>query len=88
MELNICLNSMDNDYSKREIDHLVADIRETLVRMEAENIKSHSKLEANQKYTNGTVMWHTKVLLVVGTVTITLLVVNGSELLDILKILI
>ncbi len=58
---------MNENYSKREIDTLMTEIKTSLDRMEisnnrveAENIASHTKLDENQKKTNGTVTELTK----------------------------
>lgn len=44
---------MDGDYSKREIDAFMENISASLKAMTAENIASHTKLDENQKITNG-----------------------------------
>lgn len=68
---------MEEDYSKREIDEKFTDIKEALVRIEAQTSK-----------TNGRVTRLEKILLISGTVIIVLLVTSGSELLQVFKILI
>lgn len=67
----------DTPYSNRELDHFFKDFKAQLTRIEAQTTK-----------TNGTVRWHTRVLLVVGAVIATLLVTNGSELISIFKLII
>lgn len=65
------------DYSNRELDHMFNDITATLARIEAQTTK-----------TNGRVTRLEKILLMVGTASVVLLIVNGSELINIIKILI
>lgn len=46
---------MNEDYSKREIDTFMKEIQSSLLAMTNENISSHTKLNENQKITNGNV---------------------------------
>lgn len=65
------------DYSNRELDHMFNDITQILTRIEAQTIK-----------TNGRVTRLEKLALIVGTAIAVLLVVNGSELVSLIKVLI
>lgn len=68
---------MTEDYSKREIDHFMNDIRLTLTRIEEQTLK-----------TNGRVTLLEKIVLIVGCITGTILLMNGSELISFFKLLI
>lgn len=60
---------MENDYSKRELDHMFKDIIESLDRIEEQTVKHNGRLTRVEK-----------VLLILGCITATLLVTNGSQL--------
>lgn len=67
----------DAPYSKRELDEKLSHIVTTLSRME-------SKLD----YTNGKVKRLYLIMACIGSVVVTLLVTNGSELVNVIKIII
>lgn len=75
-------------YTNRELDHYFSDIKASLLRIEAENIAAHTKLDENQKRTNGKVATHSKILLIVGATIATLLITNSSELIKLFSIII
>lgn len=79
---------MEPDYTKREIDLIIADMAESITRIERVHGKELSEIKELQIYTNGKVKNHTRILLIVGSVLTTLLVTNSSELLQVFKLII
>lgn len=69
--------NMNDDYSKREIDHFVKDIKETLERIEIQTTKHNGRLSKVER-----------ILLILGTAVGVLLVTNGSQLLGFFKLII
>ena len=67
----------NDDYSKREIDHIIDDIQKNLVLILAQTTKHNGRLTKVER-----------ILLVVGCVSGTILLMNGSELIAILKLFI
>lgn len=82
------INELQGNYSKRELDHYFDEMHEQIKEFRNENKTDNNMLARKLDYTNGTVKFHTKVLLVVGTALFVLLATNGSELIGFLKILI
>ena len=68
---------MEPDYTKREIDTFLQDLRDT-----------QGEILAQVKKTNGRVNRLERVLLVVGTAVSVLLFTNGSDLLTLFKAII
>lgn len=66
---------MDNEpYHKRELDHIFKDIKDSLDRIEEQTTRHNGRLTKVER-----------ILLILGCVTGTILVVNGSELVGFLK---
>lgn len=75
---------VETRFTNRELTLMFDEIKDTL----REHGEIHNQILTQVKYTNGKLKRLTLVLTVVATVTVTLLVTNGSEVLDVLKILI
>jgi len=75
---------MEERFSNREITAMFERIEEKL----NEHGDTHAQILTQVVYTNGKVKKLTLYLTVVATVTVTLLITNGSEVLQIFKILI
>lgn len=85
----------DKPYTKREMDTFFRDISERFDRQEKNSNErfdrqdeSLDEIKNQVTYTNGQVKFHAKLLLVVGAVTGTLLITNGSELIQVFKLFI
>jgi hypothetical protein len=65
------MNPPEQNYSKREIDHILIDIRETLGRIEVQTEKTNGRVTKLEK------MW-----LIAATIIVVLLIVNGSRFVD------
>lgn len=63
---------MNTEYSNREIDHMMKDIKETLVRIEAQTIKTNGRVTTLERW-----MW-----MVVGGLTLLSFLI-GSKLLEV-----
>ena len=85
----------DKPYTKREMDTFFKEIGERFDRQEKNSNERFDrqdialeKIDSQVAYTNGQVKFHAKLLLVVGAVTGTLLITNGSELIQVFKLFI
>lgn len=65
------------DYTKREMDAIITDIKEGLSRIEAQTVKHNGRLSKVERY-----------LLIVGCVSGTILLMNGSEFVSFLGMII
>lgn len=70
---------MEDNYSKRELDHYFEEIKTHIKDFREENQKDMAEINERVKITNGKVKLHTKILLIVGAVLATLLITNGDE---------
>jgi hypothetical protein len=66
--------SLDKDYTKREMDSLLANIHQTLGRIETQTTK-----------TNGRVSRLERNLLIVGCIVGTMLIMSGSRFVELIK---
>jgi hypothetical protein len=91
--------SQEPDYTKREIDHIILGILEAVSRIEKDHGGKLDKLEKDHgekldnlnlkaDYTNGKVKRLYLIMSCIGSVVTTLLITNGSELINIIKIII
>jgi hypothetical protein len=76
------------DYTKREIDHIIMGILESLNRIEKDHGDKLDTLNDKADYTNGKVKRLYLIMSCIGSVVATLLITNGSELVNIIKIII
>lgn len=75
---------MEPDYSKRELDHMFKELKEAIERIDS---RGDLILEQTTKH-NGRMTRVERYLLVVACVVATLLVTNGSQIIQVFKILI
>lgn len=68
---------MNENYSNRELDHMFADIKDQLNRIEKQTIRHNGRLTKVEMY-----------LIIVACISGTILVMNGSELFNFLKLVI
>lgn len=75
---------MEKRFTNLEITLMFQDIKNQLT----EHGETHEKILNQVLYTNGKVKNITRWLLIIGSISATLLVTNGSEVLTILKVII
>jgi hypothetical protein len=64
----------DEDYSNREIDGIVSDIRSSLIRIETQTTKTNGRVNRLERY-----------MLIIGAVVGTMLIMSGSRFIELIK---
>lgn len=68
---------MNEDYNNKTLDHIFGDIKDSLNRIEAQTIRHNGRLTRLEK-----------IMLILGTAVVVVLVVNGSELVNFISLII